>query len=104
MKEKGKWKMKRKRREKQTKRKGSLVDKKGERRKEEKMDRGREKERGRKENEIFPAFQLSNLDSLRVKDNLRNEGYAWVPKSGSFVKLQEVRNFPTWIISSLKSI
>ena len=54
--------------------------------------------------EIFPAFRRSNLDGLRVKVDQHNEGYAWVPKSGSFVKLQEVENFPTWIIFSLKSI
>ena len=44
---------------------------------------------------IFPVFRQSNLDSLRVKDDPRNEGYAWVLKSRSFVKLQEVGNFPT---------
>ena len=31
----------------------------------------------------------------RVKVNPHNESYAWVPKSGSFVKLQEVGNFST---------
>ena len=40
----------------------------------------------------------------RGKVGPRNEGYAWVPKSGSLVKLQEVGNFPTWIIFSLKAI
>ena len=54
--------------------------------------------------EIFPAFQRSNLDDPRVKVYPRNEGYAWVPKSGSFVKLQEVGNFPTWIIFSLNAM
>ena len=34
----------------------------------------------------------------------RSEGYAWVPKSLSFVKLHEVGNFPTSVISSLKTI
>ena len=33
-----------------------------------------------------------------------NEGYAWVPKSWSFVKLHEVGNFPTLNIFSLKVI
>ena len=40
----------------------------------------------------------------RGKVSPRNEGYAWVPKSRGFVKLQEVWNFPTWVISSLKVI
>ena len=34
----------------------------------------------------------------------RSEGYAWVPKSWSFVKLHEVGNFLTCVISSLKVI
>ena len=58
--------------------------------------------KGKKGN--FPAFQRSKLDGLRVKVDPRNESYAWVPKSGSFIKLQEADNFPTWIISSLKAI
>ena len=41
---------------------------------------------------------------VRVKVDPSNEGYACVPNSGRFVKLQEVGNFPTWIIFSLKSI
>ena len=74
--------------------------KKGE---EKKTDRERKKG-GEKKMEIFPAFQLSNLDSPRVKVNPRNESYTWVPKYRSFVKLQEVGNFRTWIIFSLKAI
>ena len=38
------------------------------------------------------------------KVDLRDESYAWTPKSWSFVKLQEVGNFPTCVISSLKGI
>ena len=34
----------------------------------------------------------------------RNEGYVWVQKSWSFVKLHEVGNFPTCVISILKVI
>ena len=33
-----------------------------------------------------------------------DESYAWTPKSWSFVKLHEVGNFPTCVISSLKAI
>ena len=47
---------------------------------------------------------LSVFIRARGKVGPRNKGYAWVPKSRSFVKPQEVRNFPTWIISSLKAI
>ena len=59
---------------------------------------------GRKKKEVFLAFRWSNLDGPRVKVNPCNEGYAWVLKSGSFVKLQELGNFPTWIIFNLKVI
>ena len=38
------------------------------------------------------------------KVDLRGESYAWTPKSWSFVKLHEVGNFPTCVISSLKAI
>ena len=34
----------------------------------------------------------------RGKVSPSNKGYAWVPKSRGFVKLQEVENFPTLII------
>ena len=33
-----------------------------------------------------------------------NESYVWTPKSWSFVKLHEVGNFPTCVISSLNAI
>ena len=32
------------------------------------------------------------------------ESYAWIPKSGSFIKLHKVGNFPIFVISSLKVI
>ena len=38
------------------------------------------------------------------KVDLRNESYAWTPKSWIFVKLHEVGNFPTCVISSIKAI
>ena len=59
---------------------------------------------GEKKRKIFSVFRRSNLDNPRVKVDPRNEGYAWVQKSWSFVKLYEVENFPTLIISSLKAI
>ena len=49
-----------------------------------------EEEMRRKGNGDFLVFRWSNLDGLRVKVDPCNEGYAWVPKFGSFVKLQEV--------------
>ena len=76
---------------------------KREERKKKRID-GEGKKGGDKKMEIFPAFRLSNLDDPRVKVDPRIESYAWVPKLGSFVELQEVGNFPTWIISSLKVI
>ena len=38
------------------------------------------------------------------KVDLCDESYAWTPKSWSFVKLHEVENFPTCVISSLNAI
>ena len=77
-------------------------------RKELEREKGRKrierKKGGEKKRGIFPAFQRSNPDGPRVKVGPHNEGYAWVPKSGSFVKLQEVGNFPNLIICSLKVI
>ena len=40
----------------------------------------------------------------RGKIGLRDESYAWVAKSWSFVKLHEVENFPTCVIFRLKVI
>ena len=41
---------------------------------------------------------------VRGKVHLRNESYVWAPKLGSLVKLREVENFSTLVISSLKAI
>ena len=38
------------------------------------------------------------------KVDLRDKSYAWTPKFWSFVKLYEVGNFPTCVISNLKVI
>ena len=90
---------KRKKKKKPKRKKGGKSDR-GEKEKTwEKRKKGGEKKRG-----IFPAFRRSNLNDPRVKVDPRNESYAWVPKSWSFVKLQEVENFFTLIISSLKVI
>ena len=52
----------------------------------------------------FMKIGLSVFVEARSKVDPRIESYVWVPKSWSFVKLHEVENIPTWIISSLKPI
>ena len=73
--------------------------------------RSREKERKKKKEKGVFRFSLRSTEiglsvfvGVRSKVGPRNERYAWVPKYGSFIKLQEVENFSTWIISSLKFI
>ena len=74
-------------------------------------ERGKEKREGeRKEKGVF-HFSLRSTEigpsvfvGTRGKAGLHNEGYARVPKFESFVKLQDVGNFPTLIIFSLKVI
>ena len=78
--------------------------------KREKEEKKREKNRGRKliergrKGEKRKGRFSRRSDSPRVKVYPRNQGYAWVPKSGSFVKFQEIENFHTLIIFSLKVI
>ena len=98
-------KIKKKKRMEQTK-KGVWVDKKGE--KERKMEEGKnsggnKQERERKKKVFRFSLRSTNIGSwifvgVRGKVGPRNEGYAWVPKSRGFIKLQEVKNFPTCII------
>ena len=77
-------------------------------RKEPEREKGRKRiERGRKGEKRkmdFPNVPMVESHRSESKVDPHNEGYAWVPKSRSFFKLQEVGNFPTWIIFSLKSI
>ena len=68
-----------------------------------KKEREEESERGRERNEkggFSLVFQRSNPDGLRVKVHPRIVCYTWVPIFWSFLKLREVRNFPTWNILS----
>ena len=71
---------------------------------EQKREREREIKRGfrfsLRSTEIWPWVFVG----AKGKIDPRNESYTWVPKSESFVKLQEVGNFSTWIIFSLKVI
>ena len=59
---------------------------------------------------FFRFFLISTKIGSQVfigaegKVDLRDESYAWTPKSWSFVKLHKVGNFPTCVISSLKAI
>ena len=52
------------------------------------------------------STEIKSLVFIRAKGKVdpRIENYEWVPKSWSFVKLHEVGNFPTCVISSLKVI
>ena len=76
---------------------------------------GRKSNRREREGEIKTKrgfrFSLRSMEigssvfiGARSKVDPHNEGYVWVPKSRSFVKLQEVGNFPTLNIFSLKAM
>ena len=88
-----------------TKEKGKRKKRKGEM--DSERERGRE-ERGRERNSTFSLRSTKIGSSVfvgaRRKVDPRIASYVWVPKSWSFVKLHEVGNFPTWVISSLKVI
>ena len=84
-------------------------NKKNKKKKEERREKKME-QREKKKNRVF-CFSLRSTKirssvfvGARGKVHLRDASYAWVPKSRSFIKLQEVGNFPTLIISSLKAI
>ena len=49
------------------------------------------------------GIESSVFVGARGKVSSCNESYVWVPKYESLVKLQEVGNFPTWVIFSLKT-
>ena len=68
--------------------------------------RAREREKKRVSTFSLRSTGIEPSVSIRARGKVgpRNESYAWVPKSESFVKLQEVGNFPTRVISSLKAI
>ena len=95
MKEKDKKKKKRKGKSK-GKKKGSKppVCGRGERRKVE------------KETSLLRSTEIGPWVFVGERDKVgpRNEGYAWVPKSRGFIKLQKLGSFPTLNISSLKVI
>ena len=46
----------------------------------------------------------TKLDGSKIKVGPHKESYALIPKSRSFVKLQEIGNFPTQVIFGLKVI
>ena len=84
--------------------------------KKSKGGRGRREERAVERENLFYFFLSLRffLRSTKIgtqvfvgtegKVDQRDESYAWTPKSWSFVKLHEVGNFPTCVISSLKVI
>ena len=90
--------------EKEEKPKKKMRGKKSDRKEENESRERKRKNVGKREREIFPEFRRSKIDGPRIKVGPCNESYAWVPKYVSFVKLQEVGNFPTLIISSLKVV
>ena len=68
--------------------------------------RERRKEKSRERNFSLRSTEIGPWVFVGARDKVgpRNEGYAWVPKSRGFIKLQEVGSFPTLNISSLKVI
>ena len=55
---------------------------------------------------FFRSMKIGSQVFIGTEDkvDLRNESYVWTPKSWSFVKLNEVENFPTCVIFSLNAI
>ena len=85
--------------------KGKEKAKGGEKRKLDRKRKGEEEEnKGKEKGDFLGVSMVESLDGPKVKVDPRNEGYPWVPKSWSFIILQGVYNFPTWVISSLKVI
>ena len=81
----------------------------GERERERERDRQTDRQRERNKKGFHFSLRFAETGPLvfvgeKGKVGSHIKSYAWVPKSWSFVKLQEVGNFPTWIISSLKAI
>ena len=63
------------------------------------------KKRGAKKKRRFSQCSDDQTSTAREeKLNHASRATRGVPKSWSFVKLQKVGNFPTWITSSLKAI
>ena len=67
-------------------------------------ERKKKKKKGFHLSLISTEIGPSVFVGARGKVGPHNEGYTWVPKTRSFVKLQEVGNFPTRVIYSLKAI
>ena len=56
---------------------------------------------GKKKRLRFSMFQQSEVVSPRIKVGPRNESYAWVSKTASFIAFQMVGVSPTLVISCL---
>ena len=78
-------------------------EREGERKRERREERKKREEEGGERSSTFSLDFLeirpSTFVGPRDKVDPRSESHVWVPKSGSFDKLQEVRNFPTWFYS-----
>ena len=51
-------------------------------------ERGRERERKPSFSLRFTGFRRSELDSLRIKTDLQDEGYTWIPESPDSAMVQ----------------
>ena len=78
--------------------------KKGEGKRERKGGEGKHKRKRKKGEEKGKGKFFRCSDDRRIKVGPHNESYVWVPKSESFVKLQEVGKFRTRVTSSLKAV
>ena len=76
------------------------MDKKEKKKKREREEEGEMNRRERGRNKKGPWVFVG----AKGKVGPRIESYTWVPKSWSFIKLQEVGNFPTLIVSRVKVI
>ena len=72
----------------------------------ETQERERERERGVRSSASLRSMEIRLLVFIGAKDkvHLCDESYVWVQKSWSFVKLNDVGNFPTLNIFSLKTM
>ena len=92
------------------KRRNIQIKKGNEEKKREEKKNKRSREREREKKKVFrfslrsTKIGLSIFVGVRGKVGPRNKGYTWVPNFRSFIKPQEVGNFLTLVISSLKVI
>ena len=94
-----------------------IGEKKGKTKKKKKENgRGKKKrqlcvggEKGKWSEKLYLSLRSTEIQppvfiGVRGKVHIRDESFSWYDNMGVFAKLQEVGNFPTWVISSLKVI